>query len=187
MGRINQLALAGGVVCVALLGACANAAVQTGAAATGTADVTQALRERPITVLVELPPSVADVIATLGTSQRDDAITVRLTIEGVSAAGESSGLRVFVGRTAGEPSNDSPAYVGSVSFGHSGPFEAQPTDSFLLNIAPALRRLPEDQRLTGPRRATLPITLAPRTPPPSERSGAITIKRLAVSVHRADR
>jgi hypothetical protein len=167
-----------------MLAACTNALQEPAGRPPNAPVVNVVVRSEPVTVEVPLPATVAARIRTLGQTDRDRALTIRLTLEDVTAERDSGGIRVFVGRLAGTPSVDGPYFVGTVTFGHSGPFEKPPTDSFLLNIAPALRALPGDRRLIeGARGPVLPITLALR---PSERAAAmsaVTVKRVLVSLH----
>ncbi len=163
----------------AALVACGFAACMGSASTTGpqiappAGDAEQVLDRAPLRLEIPVGPDVARAIMS------EPVPTIRLTLEGVRAEGESSGLRVFVAAKDTDPSVDSVNFVGSVAFGHTGPFEQAPTDSFLLNIGPALSRLPPQSRLIDGKR--LAVTLAPRL---QERTAptVIHIKRVTIAV-----
>ena len=151
--------------------ACLGSASTTGpqiAPAAGAGDAEQVLDRAPLRLEIPVDPDVARAIMS------EPVPTIRLTLEGVRAEGESSGLRVFVAAKDKDPSVDSVNFVGSVAFGHTGPFEQAPTRFVLVEYRPGAQ--PSAAAIAFDRWKRLAMTLAPRllerTAPPSFISGA---------------
>jgi hypothetical protein len=174
-----------------LLLACAGTSDQGGVPATdreGVAEVAREVGTQPLHISVRLPPSVAAAVRSLGAGTSGPLPTIRLTLEGVRAEGDASGIRVFVGLPPDtrDLAVDSPHFVGSLAFGHTGPFETTPTDSFLINIAPALSRLRADARLMpGSSGDMLMVTIAARPSQAGVAPAPIYVKRVSITLPAA--
>jgi hypothetical protein len=132
----------------------------------------------PVTVTLRPSAGLRDALRKIP-DRPADGPTVRLAVSGVKAPGGAS-VRVFLNlpRAGASTGTDDPHYIGAMT-SFEDPPDGSPGDDFILDLAPALRKLKKNERVLSGETVTLTLVVAPGSAPDE---ATIPVGRLALTL-----